>query len=181
MNNKSTLKPISSKITLAITVNGQKHSVTIPPTMRLIELLREKLFLTGTKEGCGKGECGACTVLVNGKAILSCLILAVQVDNKEITTIEGLSQNKKINLIEGLSQNENIAPIQEAFIQEGASQCGFCIPGMIVSSHALLDENSNPSLEEVKYGLGGNLCRCTGYLKIFNAVKSASKTKNEDI
>lgn len=180
MNNKPTLKPLSNKVTLEITVNGKKQSFLIPPTMRLIDILREKLFLTGTKEGCGKGECGACTVLLNGKAVLSCLMLAIQADNKEITTIEGLSQTK-INPEEELSQNEKKIPIQEAFIQEGASQCGFCIPGMIVSSHALLDENSNPSLEEVKYALGGNLCRCTGYSKIFNAVQSASKTKNEDI
>lgn len=169
MNNKSILKPLSNKVTLSITVNGHKQSVTIPPTMRLIDLLREKLFLTGTKEGCGKGECGACTVLINGKAVLSCLMLAIQADNQEITTIEGLSKNK------------TISTLQESFINEGASQCGFCIPGMIISSDALLNESSNLSLEEIKYGLGGNLCRCTGYSKIFSAVQSASKTKNEDL
>lgn len=163
------MKPLPKKITISITINEKPHSIIIEPTIRLIDLLREQLFLTGTKEGCGKGECGACTVLVNDKAVLSCLMLAIQADKAKITTIEGLSQNKKPD------------PIQEAFIQEGASQCGFCIPGMIVSSHALLNENSNPSLEEVKYGLGGNLCRCTGYSKIFNAVQSASKTKNENI
>lgn len=181
MNNKSILKPLSNKVTLSITVNGHKQSVTIPPTMCLIDLLREKLFLTGTKEGCGKGECGACTVLINGKAVLSCLVLAIQADNQEITTIEGLSQNEKTDPVAEFSQNEKISSLQEAFIQEGASQCGFCIPGMIISSQALLHENSNPSLEEVKYGLGGNLCRCTGYSKIFSAVESALKTKNEDI
>ena len=180
MNDKSTLKPLSNKVTLSITINGHKQSATVPPTMRLIDLLREKLFLTGTKEGCGKGECGACTVLVNSKAVLSCLILAIQVDNQEITTIEGLSQNKKTDIIEGVSKSEKLAPIQEAFIQEGASQCGFCIPGMIISSHALLNEIPNPSLEEVKYGLGGNLCRCTGYSKIFKPVQSAAM-KNENI
>lgn len=163
------MKPLPKKITISITINETPHSIIIEPTMRLIDLLREKLFLTGTKEGCGKGECGACTILVNGKTVLSCLMLAIQADKAKITTIEGLSQNKKTD------------PIQEAFIQEGASQCGFCIPGMIVSSKALLHENSNPSIEEIKYGLGGNLCRCTGYSKIFKAVQCASKTKNENI
>lgn len=162
MNNKSILKPLSNKVTLSITVNGHKQSVTIPPTMRLIDLLREKLFLTGTKEGCGKGECGACTVLINGKAALSCLMLAIQADNQEITTIEGLSQNEKIS------------PLQESFINEGASQCGFCIPGIIMAAHAFLNENRSPSINDIKHAIEGNFCRCTGYSKIFKAVLHAA-------
>ena len=146
-----------------ITINGNKKTLDIDPSMTLLEILRKKLLLTGTKEGCGKGECGSCTVIMNGKTVNSCLVLGSQIDGAEITTIEGLSDGEKIH------------PIQKAFIEEGAVQCGFCIPGMIMSSKALLDENPDPSEEEIRKGISGNLCRCTGYTKIVAAVKKAAK------
>ena len=148
------------KITL--TVNGKKREVDVKPHTRLLDLLREDLGLTGTKEGCGKGECGACTVIMDNKVVASCLVLAPQADGAEIQTVEGLGGKDKLH------------PIQQSFIETGAVQCGFCIPGMIMSSKKLLDENINPSEEEIKRGLSGNICRCTGYVKILDAVKEAS-------
>lgn len=150
---------------ITIIVNNKKHTLTIPGSMTLLELLREKLSLTGTKEGCSKGECGACTVIVNGDAVNSCLMLAAQADGAEIETIEALEKNGRLH------------PLQEAFINEGAVQCGFCTPGMIMSAKALLDKKSNPTDNEIKTALEGNLCRCTGYAKIISAVKSAAKQK----
>lgn len=149
------------KITL--TVNGQKREVDVKPHTRLLDLLREDLGLTGTKEGCGKGECGACTVIMNNKVVASCLVLAPQADGAEIQTVEGLGGK------------DNLHPIQKSFIETGAVQCGFCIPGMIMSSKKLLDDNINPSKEEIKRGLSGNICRCTGYVKIIDAVEEASR------
>ena len=149
------------KITL--TVNGQKREVDVKPQTRLLDLLREDLGLTGTKEGCGKGECGACTVIMNNKVVASCLVLAPQADGAEIQTVEGLGGKDKLH------------PIQKSFIETGAVQCGFCIPGMIMSSKKLLDDNVNPSKEEIKRGLSGNICRCTGYVKIIDAVEEASR------
>lgn len=149
------------KITL--TVNGQKREVDVKPHTRLLDVLREDLGLTGTKEGCGKGECGACTVIMDNKVVASCLVLAPQADGAEILTVEGLGGKDKLH------------PIQQSFIETGAVQCGFCIPGMIMSSKKLLDENINPSEEEIKRGLSGNICRCTGYVKIIDAVKEASR------
>lgn len=149
------------KITL--TVNGQKREVDVKPHTRLLDLLREDLGLTGTKEGCGKGECGACTVIMNNKVVASCLVLAPQADGAEIQTVEGLGGKDKLH------------PIQKSFIETGAVQCGFCIPGMIMSSKKLLDDNVNPSKEEIKRGLSGNICRCTGYVKIIDAVEEASR------
>jgi carbon-monoxide dehydrogenase small subunit len=149
------------KITL--TVNGQKREVDVKPHTRLLDLLREDLGLTGTKEGCGKGECGACTVIMNNKVVASCLVLAPQADGAEIQTVEGLSGKDKLH------------PIQKSFIETGAVQCGFCIPGMIMSSKKLLDDNINPTKEEIKRGLSGNICRCTGYVKIIDAVEEASR------
>lgn len=149
------------KITL--TVNGQKREVDVKPHTRLLDLLREDLGLTGTKEGCGKGECGACTVIMNNKVVASCLVLAPQADGAEIQTVEGLGGKDKLH------------PIQKSFIETGAVQCGFCIPGMIMSSKKLLDDNINPSKEEIKRGLSGNICRCTGYVKIIDAVEEASR------
>ena len=146
-----------------LTVNGEPYSLAIEPNRTLLQVLREDLGLTGTKEGCGKGDCGSCTVLVEGKAVDSCLTLATQVRGKSITTIEGLASGNDLH------------PLQKAFIEYGAIQCGFCTPGMILSAKALLDENPHPTEEEVKRALAGNLCRCTGYTKIIEAVMIVAK------
>ena len=144
-------------------VNGRSYEVIIEPQMLLIDVLRDKLGLMGTKYACGTGDCGACTVLVDGKPILSCLTLAVTAKNKDILTIEGLAQGNTLH------------PIQQAFIDHGAVQCGFCTPGMILAAKALLDENPTPTREDVKLALDGNLCRCTGYVKIVDAVLAAAE------
>jgi len=149
-------------------INGVLREAIIDPGVTLAELLRDKLHLTGTKVSCGCGECGACTVLVNGKPVLSCSTLAIAVRNKEILTIEGLTEDGKLH------------PIQQAFMEHGAVQCGFCTPGMILMSKALLDENPNPTRAEVKEALGGNLCRCTGYVKIVDAVTACSNQSNDE-
>ncbi|MGB9553313.1 MAG: (2Fe-2S)-binding protein [bacterium] len=141
-------------------VNNANYSLFLPAKTTLLEALRDYLGLIGVKEGCGKGECGACTVLLDGKAVPSCLILALQAEGKEILTVEGLAQ-------------EGLTPLQKAFVEEGAVQCGYCTPGMILSAEALLRENPNPSEEEIKEAISGNLCRCTGYLKIIKAIKKA--------
>ena len=148
------------KSKINITVNGEKISMEVPPDMMLLKLLRDMLELKGTKKGCGEGDCGACTVIVNGKAVLSCLTLAVAIDGAEITTIEGLSKGALLH------------PVQESFVEHGAIQCGFCTPGMIMVSKAFLDENPTPTDDEIRIGLSGNLCRCTGYEKIVDAVKN---------
>jgi len=148
---------------ISITVNGEVRNPDVSSTTRLLDLLRDDLKLTGTKEGCGKGECGACTVIMNGELVTSCLVLAYQADGAEIITIEGLGFEDKID------------PIQEAYIETGAVQCGFCTPGFIISTKKLLEENPNPTNEEIRRGLSGNICRCTGYQKIIDAVKLASK------
>lgn len=147
---------------ISLTVNGEKRKLDVKPETRLLDLIRDDLGLTGTKEGCGKGECGACTIIMNNKVVASCLVLAVQADGAKIKTIEGLGGKDKLH------------PLQQAFIEKGAVQCGFCIPGMIMSSKKLLDDNINPSEEEIKRGLSGNICRCTGYVKIIDAVKVAA-------
>jgi carbon-monoxide dehydrogenase small subunit len=144
-------------------VNGNWREVEARPDRILLDLLREDLGLTGTKKGCGKGECGACTVIMNGKAVLSCLIPALKADGAEILTIEGLAQ-------EGV-----LHTLQQAFWDEGAVQCGYCIPGMLLSAKALLDENPEPAVEDVKKAIAGNLCRCTGYTKIISAVRTAAE------
>lgn len=140
-------------IKVSINVNGINYCREIDPTVRLIDFLRDELKLKGTKEGCGEGECGACTVIVNGKTINSCLMLASSVNGKNVITIEGVSYKGKLH------------PIQEAFMEVGAVQCGYCTPGMILSAKALLDKNPNANEEEIKVALSGNLCRCTGYKK----------------
>ena len=145
---------------LSFVVNGQHHVLEIAPSSRLIDVLRNNLGLTGTKESCGEGECGACTVIMNNEAVNSCLTLISQVNGKKIITIEGISNNGNLN------------PIQKAFIQEQAFQCGFCTPGFIMSSVALLGKNKKPTDEEIKQALVGNLCRCTGYSKIFKVLKN---------
>lgn len=148
---------------LNITVNGTFMSVDVDPNIRLVDFLRDNLFLTGTKVGCGKGECGACTVIMNGKAVTSCIIPVMRAQDAVIETIEGVARGNKLH------------PIQEEFINKGAIQCGFCTPGMIMSSKALLDQNVNPTSEEVREALGGNICRCTGYVKIEEAVMAAAE------
>jgi carbon-monoxide dehydrogenase small subunit len=149
---------MNNKRSVSFQVNGHRHQVFVDPQETLLQILREKLRLTGTKRGCDIGQCGACTVLVDGKPTLSCLTLAVEVENKQIMTIEGLAQNGKLD------------PLQQAFIDEGAIQCGFCTPGMIMAAKALLNHNPHPAEEEIRRGLAGNLCRCTGYAKIVKAV-----------
>lgn len=150
------------KVAIRLKVNGSDYALEVPAHKTLLQVLREDLDLMGTKEGCGEGECGACTVLVNGRPVTSCLMLAAQADGKEITTIEGLAAGGELH------------PLQKAFIEHGAVQCGYCSPGMILSAKALLDENPHPTEAEVREALAGNLCRCTGYKKIVQAVLAAS-------
>ena len=144
-------------------INSHTYDLEVPTHKRMIDLLREDLDLMGTKYGCGEGECGACTVLLDGKAVNSCLLLAIEADGCEVTTIEGLAQGDQLH------------PLQQAFVAEGAVQCGFCTPGMILSSKALLDENPHPSDDEIKQALAGNFCRCTGYSAILRAIKSVAR------
>jgi carbon-monoxide dehydrogenase small subunit len=148
-----------------ITVNGEIEQVVVPSNMTLMRMLRESLALTGTKNGCSAGECGACTVLINGEPVNSCMILAVECDGLEIVTVEGLAGDKQLD------------PIQEAMIEAGGVQCGFCTPGILISSRALLDRNPNPSEDEIREALVGNLCRCTGYVRIIESVKEAANAK----
>ena len=153
---------------ITLFVNSEKYRVLIEPTKTLLEVIRNDLGLTGTKEGCGMGECGTCTVLVDGKALNSCLVLAVDANGRNITTIEGLPEGGTLH------------PIQKAFVEQGAIQCGYCSPGMIMSTKALLDRNSDPTEIEIRSAIEGNLCRCTGYIKIIEAIKvSAAEIKNK--
>lgn len=150
-------------LNLKINVNGQDIEREIKDNLRLLDFLRDDLGLTGTKEGCGEGECGACTVILDGKAIDSCLILAAQCQGKKVITIEGMQK-----------EDGSLDPIQEAFLDNGAVQCGYCIPGMVLSAKALLDENPTPSDDDIKESISGNLCRCTGYDRIAKSIKVAS-------
>jgi carbon-monoxide dehydrogenase small subunit len=149
------------KITL--TVNGELEQVTVPSNMTLMRMLRESLALTGTKNGCSAGECGACTVLLNGEPMNSCMVLAVECDGAQVVTVEGLAEDKQLD------------PIQEAIIKGGGVQCGFCTPGILIASRALLDRNPDPSEQEISEALVGNLCRCTGYIRIIESVKGAAR------
>jgi carbon-monoxide dehydrogenase small subunit len=149
--------------TIELTVNGEKHSLQVQPHKTLLDVLRNQLGLTGTKYGCGSGNCGACTVLVDGQPVTSCLTLAIVVEGKQITTIEGMAETGKLH------------PIQEAFVKHGAIQCGYCTPGLVLTAKALIDENSNPTREEIRRYIKGNLCRCTGYVKIVDAISSAAE------
>lgn len=149
--------------TISFKLNGQPVTVECPPAYTLLEVLRERLGVTGPKEDCAKGECGACTVLMNGKPVCSCLVLISQAQGVEIVTSEGLLKDGKLN------------PVQDAFLQEGAVQCGHCIPGLIVSASALLMKTPNPTVEDIRRALSGNLCRCTGYTKVIRAVQRAAK------
>jgi carbon-monoxide dehydrogenase small subunit len=148
------------------TVNGEPKELFVEPNRMLVDLIRQDLGLTGTKKGCGTGDCGSCTIILDGSAVKSCLILAVEVDGSEILTIEGLQSGGKLH------------PLQEAFIQYGAIQCGFCSPGMMMSAKAFLDQCPKPTEEEVKMALSGNLCRCTGYRKIIEAILAVAQKEN---
>jgi aerobic carbon-monoxide dehydrogenase small subunit len=149
---------------MQITVNGQSMILEVAAHRLLLDLLRDDLGLTGTKEGCGTGDCGACTVLLHGKPVNSCLILAAELDGANIVTIEGLHIGPELH------------PIQQAFMADGGAQCGYCTPGILMMSRALLDENPTPTEEEIRFALAGNLCRCTGYVKIVQAVQNAART-----
>jgi carbon-monoxide dehydrogenase small subunit len=149
--------------TITVTVNGLKEYLDVPSSMTLLHMLREKLALTGTKNGCEAGECGACTVLVDGEPVNSCMMLAVEVDGREVTTVEGLAQANQLSVL------------QEAFVEHNAVQCGFCTPGMLISAHALLERNPHPTEDEIREALVGNLCRCTGYVRIVQAVQAAAE------
>ena len=154
---------------IRLTVNGRIRDLTVKPWTTLLEVIRDELKLTGTKEGCSIGECGACTVILEGKAVNSCLVLAAEADGKEIFTVEGLAQGEKLH------------PIQQAFVDHGGIQCGFCTPGMIVAAKALLDTTPNPTEEEIRQAIEGNLCRCTGYAKIIESIgAAAAKMKEKD-
>jgi carbon-monoxide dehydrogenase small subunit len=147
---------------ITVMVNGFEERVDVPSNMTLLQMLREKLGLTGTKNGCAAGECGACTVLVDGEPTNSCMVLAVETDGHEVTTIEGLAEEGQLT------------PLQEAFADQNAVQCGFCTPGMLISAHALLERCPDPTEEEIRQALVGNLCRCTGYVRIVQAVQTAA-------
>jgi carbon-monoxide dehydrogenase small subunit len=151
-----------SKQVIKLDINNRIYEVLVSPTDLLVDVIRKQIGLTGTKKGCGQGDCGACTILVDGKAQLSCLMLAVACEGKKLTTIEGIANQ----------ETGELHPLQKSFLDHGAVQCGFCSPGMILSSKALIDENPNPTEEEIKHALEGNLCRCTGYILILEAVES---------
>ena len=148
---------------ITLTVNGETELVDVPSNMTLLQMLRDKLVLTGTKNGCAAGECGACTVILNGEPVNSCMVLAVECDGAQITTVEGLSHDGQLD------------PVQATIIEQGGVQCGFCTPGILISARALLDRNPNPNDYEIRDALVGNLCRCTGYLRIIDAVKEAAQ------
>jgi len=148
---------------ITLTINGERAEVAVEPRWTLLEMVREALRFTGAKEGCGTGDCGACSMIVDGRLVTSCLMLAAQADGRNVVSIEGLATNGTLH------------PVQQAFIDTGGVQCGFCTPGMIMAAKSLLDHNSSPSLEDVREGLAGNLCRCTGYAKIYEAVMRAAQ------
>lgn len=152
---------------LSLTINGEPHELLVEAYSSLLDMLRDDLQLTGTKKGCDEGDCGACTVLMNGKTVTSCMVLALDARDQEITTVEGLMQNNRLH------------PVQDAFVQYGGVQCGFCTPGLIMSGVGLLLENPNPTEEDVRYAIGGNLCRCTGYAKVVQAILKAADTMRE--
>ncbi len=147
---------------VALNINGERYKVIVRPHESLLDVLRKKLGLTGTKECCNEGDCGACTVIMGGRAVNACLVLAVEAEGEEITTVEGLAQGTQLH------------PLQEAFMKFGGFQCGFCTPGMLMSAKALLDENPDPTEEEIRKGISGNLCRCTGYVKIIESIREAA-------
>ncbi len=149
---------------IELTVNGERHQILVEPYYSLLDTLRDELRLTGTKKGCDEGDCGACTVSLDGKNVTSCMVLAMEANGREVVTVEGLSRDG------------NLHPVQQAFADYGGVQCGFCTPGLIMSAVGLLSENSNPTEEEVRYAIGGNLCRCTGYSKVVQAILMAAQS-----
>ncbi len=149
-------------MTILLEVNGKPYELDAPPMKRLLDVLREDLHLTGAKEGCGEGECGSCSVLLNGEVMNSCLVPFCQVENAIIVTVEGLAHDGRLS------------PVQQAFIEHGGAQCGICTPGMLIAATALLNEKSQPTRDEIKEAIAGNLCRCTGYMKIFEAIAKAA-------
>ncbi len=153
---------------LTLNVNGNSHSLSLPPMKRLLDVLRDDLHLTGTKEGCGEGECGACAVLLNGELVNSCLLPVLQASGAHICTIEGVSTAGHLH------------PIQQCFLERGGAQCGICTPGMILATQHLLDKHPRPTLLQIQEGLAGNLCRCTGYMRIFEAVQMAAELATPD-
>ena len=157
---------MSVKQTVRLKVNGDVYNLEIPAHRTLLSVIRDEIGLTGTKEGCGTGDCGACTVLLDGKPVNACLVLAVEARDREVTTIEGVAGDGALH------------PVQQAFIEKGAVQCGFCTPGMVLSAVALLKENPRPSRDQVKHAIAGNLCRCTGYVRIVDAVVAAAERMN---
>ena len=151
------------RIELHLTVNGQRETLTIPPNRTLLEMLREDLLLTGAKEGCGHGECGACMVVLNGRTVNSCLVLAAETEGADILTIEGLKRG------------DTLHPVQQAFVEHSGMQCGFCTSGQLLAAKALLEENADPTPEQIRDGMAGSFCRCTGYTKIFDSVATAAR------
>ena len=152
---------------LQFTVNGLDRQIEAPPMKRLLDVLRENLRLTGVKEGCGEGECGACSIILDNEVINSCLVPACQVNGSTIITVEGLADDGRLN------------PLQQAFLECGGAQCGICTPGMLIAARALLDQNSKPSRDQIKEAIAGNLCRCTGYVKIIDSIEQAANTTRE--
>jgi carbon-monoxide dehydrogenase small subunit len=159
------MESTSQKLNIRFSVNGERQSVAAHPMERLLDVLREQLHLTGTKEGCGEGECGACSVFINGKIVNSCLIPVAQVEGADIKTIEGIASDNQLHAV------------QQAFIECGGAQCGICTPGMVLAAVDLLGRNPNPTNADIRNGLAGNLCRCTGYMKIFESVVRACQTR----
>ena len=153
---------MTESVAIDLRINGEVHSLEVETKRTLLDVLRQDLLLTGTKSGCNQGVCGACSILVDGNSIRSCLSLAVAMQGRDIVTIEGLSDGARLD------------PVQQAFIDVGAIQCGFCMPGMIISARALLDKNPRPSREEIRHALGNNICRCSGYVKVIDAVHRAA-------
>ena len=150
---------------ISVTVNGNSEALDVPSNMTLLQMLRQSLALTGTKNGCEAGECGACTVLLDGEPVNSCMMLAVEADGREVTTVEGLAEDGQLHAL------------QKAFVDHNAVQCGFCTPGMLISAYALLDRNPRPTEEEIREALAGNLCRCTGYVRIIEAVQAVGEER----
>jgi carbon-monoxide dehydrogenase small subunit len=163
------MQPKLTSKTVALDVNGSRHTLDVGVNQTLLEVLRERLDLTGAKAGCNQGECGACTVLIDGEAILSCLTLAVECEGKQVLTIEGLEDR----------ETGELDPIQQAFIENDGVQCGFCTPGTVMAAKALLLQNPSPTVEEIKQGIQGNLCRCTGYAQIVASIQAASEGNSD--
>lgn len=153
---------------LTLTVNGEEHTLAVESGEMLLDVLRGRLHLTGTKKGCGEGECGACTIILNGKAVNSCMIPALKAQGGRVETVEGLADGEKLH------------PLQQAFVEEGAIQCGFCTPGILMSAKALLDETPAPDSEQIREAISGNVCRCTGYVKVEQAIQKAVKMLGEE-